>query len=204
VRLGWGVQFTETSFPGNLTILHLSDAGSSATMELHSRYYTYYWPSRLDPNRFLSHTLQKASELNSVTIVDDVQGLRKLSYPGEGKPILRWLQTAFSLGATAETVSLIRLDETERSWVWQCVPEQSTSQNDRAGLERAFTKDGLVAYEGCASVDNHLRNFERANRLLIESYAGDSRLILEYRDLFERYLTRWVRRLWQPRMHKRK
>jgi hypothetical protein len=188
------MQFTETSFPGNLTILHLFDTGVSATMELHSTYYTYYWPSRLDPNRFLAHTFNKVSNLNSVTVIDDTQGLRKLPYPGEDKPILKWLQVAFRLGSLAETVSLIRLDETERSWVWQCVPGQSASQNETAELTGAFRKDGLVAYEGCASVDNHMRNFERANRVLVESAAGDPRSILEYTDLFERYLTRWVRR----------
>jgi len=188
------MQFTETRFPGDLTVLHLSDVEVSATMELHSTFYTYYWPSRLDPGRFLSHTVTKASELNSVTIVDDIQGLRKLPYPGGDKPILRWLETQFRPGVIVDIVSLIRLDETERSWVWQCVPEQSSSQNERVELRSAFTKDGLVAYEGCASVGNHMRNFERANSLLFESAAGDPRLMLQYTDLFERYLTRWVRR----------
>jgi hypothetical protein len=181
------MQFTENTFD-EIRILRLSEDPASATLELHANYFTYYWPSHMGPDRFLTYiTETQGTESTSLMIDDEVRGLQQLPFPVEDKAIIEGIQEHY-LG---DIVSLVRFDGPERSWVWQYAPDRRVMQ-DYDYKTNAFMRNGLIAYAGCASTSSHMSNFQRANVLLRESGA-DSHLLVEHLNFFEYYLAQWVK-----------
>lgn len=180
------MRFAETPISEDFTILNVVDDLISITLELHRSYYTYYWPCRLTPEEFLREGVDNMEpEYKVITYVTD---------NGEIQNVERHLDSGYPTlaeRAREQSLSLIRIRSVSRAWVWQYAPDGRLRGDQTNEPYDAFTKNGLVAYTGCASIADHYHNFREANRYLGRSVAGghfDTHAI----KIFERSLNRWV------------
>lgn len=171
------VELTERQFDqAGLTVIHLVAGGTSATLELHRGYFTYYWESQITVGDFARWVEDRQdSTLTSIMALDRTGQIRNLSLEtassitgrlqGEG-PLEQWV--------------LLRLDGAERSWVWQIALDTTADEADSATQ---------AAYAGCASNVHYYRDFAQATDFLINSAVDGQQLALHI-YLFHPYLRR--------------
>jgi len=177
---GHDVQLTERQFerPG-FTVVHIAAGVSSATIELHQGYYTYYWRCSFGPEEFVRRIrARQDATVTSVTVVDEKGAVEQLPLTEANKSIFSRLGE--------RDFTLLRFDGPERSWVWQFAPDDTARESN---------DDAHAAYAGCASIANHVATFAMANEFIAVS-ALDSDNLLRHVHLLEQYLHRWEQSDW--------
>lgn len=177
------MNLTETQFKG-ITAIRIVEHVSSATLELHSAFYTFYWRCRFGPGAFVQQISEQANEdLTSLIVVDQLGQTRQLPYAEAHAEVV--------LGHSKfdQQTVLARFDGPVRSWVWQYAPDDRPVDK----YSDSFSREGLAPYAGCASTAEHVANFRAATGLLASS-AIESDSLLQYLDILERYVERWEAR----------
>jgi hypothetical protein len=178
------MHLTESDF-GDITVIQVAAGVSSATLELHGNFYTYYWRCRFGPAEFIQNIDMRGlhdGPASSFTLLNEIGESKQIPYNMARKKIFP------DLGSSSfdQDWVLIRIDGPASSWVWQYAPGTGAAVKFNSSVYR----DGCLAYTGCASSTNHVANFNAANEYLADS-AIESEKLLPHIDLFARYINRW-------------
>jgi len=177
------VRLAERTFEQSaLTVVQLTAGESSATLELHSGFFTCYWKTRLDALRFVHEIMPRQdAAYASVTLADESGRVEQVP-AAESAGIVDRVQE-ITIGSRW---SVIRFDGPEISWVWQHGPGETIGEP---------SADQGAFYAGCASTANLKANFQAASELLRETAVDGDRIFATV-HLLEHYLDRWESLTW--------
>lgn len=176
------MKLIERSITDSSTAIRIVEGASTATLELHNEFFTYYWRCRFGPSTFVNRLDYLYTNDMSVTLMDRSGQVQQLSSPEAGNKFVSSLEQ----NDADDQWWLVRFDGPTLSWVWQYAPDDRSIPKSSDTFER----NGLIAYVGCASMMNHMGHFYEASKFL-ESSAVESDKLYPHLRRFEGYLSEW-------------